>query len=786
MAAIVLTSEFYDDYGQPWAIHIYDSTGSTPSLHTARTPKGSITLTDEGDDNDPFKRIIAKKLSWTILMHTDEYTAPQRAAILDVYNGLVSSPEGRYYVVMLQGVNIKFRGKLLADVGDLSLSYHKELSLIATDGILQLKEIEYRPVGYSDQLPIILTKIELFKDHFRNILQKNDVCSFFYRDAFTLTSALFTTSTNWTHAGVTGDVFATVAKKNNYYDSEETDLLNTQLSAKYRRYYNCYEVLTDLLTGFNMRMIFADGCYHIEALGYQDNLTLVRYAYDYDGLALGSYGNKITADITADNDIYVLADPSIKHMPPFKAVTLKQNKKYNNLLAGLDLWYHRTESDNRGPHNLGYVIGEGSQLVFDLRFIIEMNMPSVWSDNLGVSFEFSLKIGDFYLKNNPIKDNYIRFDGFTNTYEVMEFLWTTTPSTIKLHFGSAFFGLLVQAQNIESWNNYIGAFQKWSITGISDELPEDGECIVEMISWKALHPNSTGENAALTPLLVRWAIDKRSRIYIVTNGLDGLNKVPDNTLIYEVGNPKNTIIYETKMSYFDADLGLGFYNFHALWLYFGGTSYSFTEEWTDADMGDTLPIQELLLKQMIAMRQLPNKVVRLTMGRTDGQICNMDDRFAIGSDLYIPLRMIHNVDSGVYQMSLWSPIKDYDGINITRFTDYEPVRYAIASPIDPARALGSNTITYYMRFENVNDPYVEIDEDMRYYTTDSAEYDEIDTYWDVYKNGVRLDYKDRDVLIFPLSDGDLQMHEYTINTPENRFYFAFNQGDTIVVKYRKS
>ncbi len=66
----------------------------------------------------------------------------------------------------------------------------------------------------------------------------------------------------------------------------------------YREYESCYNALTDLLTGFNMRGYFSDGAYHFEQLGYQDNLTLIRYTYDYDGAEITSVGNKVTHNIT--------------------------------------------------------------------------------------------------------------------------------------------------------------------------------------------------------------------------------------------------------------------------------------------------------------------------------------------------------------------------------------------------------------------------------------------------------------------------------------------------------
>jgi len=115
MAGLALSSNFYDDYGIPYSILIYDKDLTLGfGVQTFYTPKGSIIITDEGDDNDPFKRIIPKKLEFTIIMYVPDYTELQRNAILSFYTALTTSPEGRFYVTVVSGTKVMFRGKILA------------------------------------------------------------------------------------------------------------------------------------------------------------------------------------------------------------------------------------------------------------------------------------------------------------------------------------------------------------------------------------------------------------------------------------------------------------------------------------------------------------------------------------------------------------------------------------------------------------------------------------------------------------------------------------------------
>ncbi|MBK8884596.1 MAG: hypothetical protein IPN67_20265 [Bacteroidales bacterium] len=96
MAGLALQSQFYDDFGVPYQILIYDKDLSSGfGAQLAHTVKGSIVLSDEGDDNNPFKRIIPKKLTWTILMYSPDYTELQREACLDFYTGITTSTRGQ-------------------------------------------------------------------------------------------------------------------------------------------------------------------------------------------------------------------------------------------------------------------------------------------------------------------------------------------------------------------------------------------------------------------------------------------------------------------------------------------------------------------------------------------------------------------------------------------------------------------------------------------------------------------------------------------------------------------
>ena len=188
---------------------------------------------------------------------------------------------------------------------------------------------------------------------------------------------------------------------------------------------------------------------------------------------------------------------------------------------------------------------------------------------------------------------------------------------------------------------------------------------------------------------------------------------------------------------------------------------------------------------MLGMRKVPNKVVRLTIQRNDQTLMHFDDRYALGTDLCIPVKCVHNVDSGTYAMSLWAPVKDYDGVNIIRWDEDQP--------IGPSYVLGELSLMRFngpglqacWKYTGVTDPYVIIDEALVFYIGGSTEPEEIECYFSVYQQGIYQEYIDYTTLTFPLTPGDLVPGQYTVEPDADTFHFAYCENDTIIIKYIK-
>lgn len=752
-----ITSTYRSVQGAKYKILVYDREFSGDEVEMDTYAE---VLTHEGNPDDPFKRISPVRFSFTMVLNSTNYDETTRESVVAFYLDLISAYEGRFYITVRQNTlsgTILFRGKIIADIGDLQLNFYKDVKITAIDGLTSLKDIEFRPTDYTDLVAEYAIKLSTFVEIFTDLLMRTDVNQFFYVDTSLNATGdvLFSTANNWTETNSdAGDIWAQVKKRNTWFE---------QKSETYRKYKNGWDVYNIVLTGYNARIIFSDGVYHIEQIGYLDNLTLSRRKYNFEGNDAGSYANKTTINITTDDNCHILAHPSVKQLPAFKAVELKQSKAFTNYINGVQISYDY----NPGPHNFGYVIGTGSRLVFDWRFSL-LYLPDINLAFKLIRFEFQIKIGDYYLKSLSTgyqNTDQLEINTGSSQLKLLSYELTLVPSTCVMLLNPN-----------ASWVN-MATFFHWSIVGESTVIPEDGELIIELIAFNVVDVTLT-DVPAETAKLVRWTITKHSRVIISPTGYGGLAQVPEGLSIYEVGDVKNTIIYPIEFDYYDGD----FSEFHSLYIDQDTVTVA-TEEWTDDDMGETLPIQQLVMKQILGMRSKPTQVINCILQRSDDGIMTADMRFASGDELYMPLKFEHNLSEGTYSIALYKIFKDYAGINIVDtgtpdiYNDF-PTPSGLESGITP-----NSGIKYFYREFVASGTYVTIPDSLPYFVSGDTSVDTIRSDWSVYAEGVFQDYVDYTTLTFPLTGGELAIGQYTMEPAENRFHFAFLENQTIIIKY---
>jgi hypothetical protein len=708
----ILYHKFSDPYGANYIINIYDAEGGD-FLHAFATKNGSIEHTVEGDPKDPFKRILTSTLTFEMMLNHPQYEANQKDDIIQFYNDFVESQEGRFYVALSEDNlgPVLFVGKLIADLSNLKLSHHQFVKLTAHCGIKQLANEELRPENYADTT-LIHTNPYTFIDFFRQILQKNDVAKQFYEIPPLPLPVLFSVNMQWTESNLPIENELDKTYMRNHYYKE--------VSRFYRKYESALTVLTDILNGFNMRMYYSRGCWHIEQLSSQDKLYPTRITYNYAANQLQQISTKVQRNVNGE-DIKALLNPELTYIAPLKAVALKQNKQFYNILAGVNINYKPSGDDQRGPHNLGYQIGLGSFLVHDLYF--DFDLSGTIDGDRFIVIEMEIKLGNYYLKNyyydsqgNPttpsidwhiLVNTPIQYSPF-NKFDVLDYEWVNTQSTIKI-------AIFKNAADTWGAGPLLASFKNFNIIGVSPEIIEDGEFFLTINSVKVYNIASQ-EMADDTAKITQTTLLKKSRIIAAPNGITGLVEVPEDTIIYKIADTRNTLIYETSIKFFDSVST----NYLQSLFVKPSSEFLLSVEWTDADLGLTLPLQQLTLASMISMRSKYGKVIKASLINTEGEIMYFLDRYNWGNKLHIPMTWSHSVDQGIYQVDLWEVFKDFPGVNITEITgdtETEPeFPTVVLDPESPPR-LG---LEYYEEWLNVSQNFVELSA----YNTDLINVDE--------------------------------------------------------------
>lgn len=755
---IRLRASHRDLAGTVRTIFIYDRELETASTDVVICTDDFYSLKVEGDEKDPFQTILPASCTFTIFTEHPTYTEAQREAIFLFYEDFTNSYEGRFYVRCQYGEDLglikqEFYGKILPDIGEMVLDLFRTVTLTAICGITGLKDVEYRPEGYSDTDPEFAIRTDSFIEHFCAILRLNDVVDFFQNETNAYGLTLFTTSGNWTESkSETGDIFKQVRVRNYWFE---------QVSPSYRKYASAWDVLSELLTGFVARCIYADGHYHIEQLGYQDTANPTIYGYNFDGdPMLGTYyADKENHTIweTREQNLQVLTWPSKRWLAPFKAIELEDSKQFTNYINGL---YLSATLDGWGatPYSLdfGPVVGAvGNKLVAMLNADISSGTSTpTWSATLNHEYKlrFKIKIGDYFLRITNAEQIIDLYPG-TGQYQVTGngvpiLEWSLVDSTVTFRWQRTYASI-----NLTDLLSQMSSYRNWlssaSLVFESLEIQADGPMTWDLIDFaEYINGNPLGGSPPAV-----WTCRLSSKL-IIASGYKDLYEKPKGIKRYEIGDVRNTLVYKVKMGYYDSEV-LGQFNSEDTYqlfleqLFIKNSIYVTTQEptveWTDPDNSLTLPIQDLMLKTMLAMRALPGEVLIMDVYFKSDDRISPRDRFLIHntSDIYLILNMELNAGTGIYKLTLWKMYRDLYGINPVDTGD--PIADTPApvpdGSLDAESPGNSNSgVEYYEEWTNVTTNYVDIGIFLANYLP-SDDFN-IKTKWHFFINGVRQRYVD--------------------------------------------
>lgn len=771
---IRLTAQHRDPSGAVRTLFIYDRELLVYQSNKVLCTDDFYRIKHEGDINDPFKRIISANCSFTIFLKHHNYTVEEQTEVQLFFNDLINSHEGRFYIKCqygetLEEIETEFLGKIIPDIGELTLDIWQTVQLTAIDGMSGLKDVEYRPTGYSDLLPEYAIGSKSFVEHFVDILKRNDVVNFFQDEIAAFNTVFITTSGFWTESqSVSGDIFKQVRIRNIYFE---------QVSPSFRKYKSCYDVLDDLLKGFVARVIYASGKYHIEQLPYQDNLTLVRYGYKYNGDVMTgtTYGNKTTINYTTNDNMKALPYPSKRWLPPFKAVELSGTNVLTNYINGLNIFATYPGYDGNDTFNYEYIIATGKRLIGQWQFNFT-RFPSLGgslgdSKVLTFTLRFKIQIGSYYVRKTTaiqlIPDNVVPYftDQFGN-YPNLE--WSLTDSTITMYwYKSVGTETFTMDEDLDYWLSWL---TNTSLIFTTNEIQEDEEMTITVVDFVV---KDQDDNVIGTNPYPAASLKATSRL-IIANSENDLYEKPDNLTIYEVGDIKNTLIYKTELSYYDSS-SLDFKQLLIKPISIYVLPNYPTVEWTDPDATITAPIQKLMMQTILSMRQKPAELFKMDFIFLDDDIFRMDMRVAIDDELYIPLDLEIGGGNGVYKVTLLKVFKDFDGINIIDTGEPE-ISIPFPMPdggLNSRTTNGNGSIMYFEEWSNVSVNYITVS-GLQGMVNVNDDY-QTKTKNHLFINGVRQKYTP--------DDDPLEIRSFKFDVPNERIYFGKGSGNVKHIEF---
>jgi hypothetical protein len=726
------------------------------------------TVTMEGDVDNVFKRIVPATATFTVCLHSPNYTTGQRTELISFYDQLSTGPEGRFYVTLWQYIGLAqsemiFRGKIIADIGDLTLSIHRDLKITAICGLTDLRERELRipAATVSEPLPFILPRT--LPNIILEALKLSDVVKYFWFDTgIAASQPLFSSSINWE-----SDQGFWHEHSMRYYWYE-------QFSPTYFKYKNAFEVLRQIAEGFNCRLQASRGMWHLEQLGYMDDAAPTRRGYSKTGATM-TVPSKVGVNLTTNNDTYIAAEPSIRIIAPIKGVEYKNAKSYHNYLASTDL----DITLNPGPVELGSLVVTGNRLAMELFWDVGKHtapFPTDWSTFIFpfLAFplmEFELKIGTNYayfsdgiveIKSSPTSGRW-EFKLPTIDTPTPVLSWSLTPKKVQIIFPPSFSVLPP-------------SFKQLGLTIESEVIPADGELTLTLTHFGSASLATGTLVKATIPGWDKWTWTSRSRILLGPDA-KALTEPPQELTIYEIGDTRNTKIVTLDYGFYDGASVGGFNGLFVNWIP--------TSEWTDPESGLTLPLTDLVMKQVLAMRAKATKMVNLTI-LTKNILITGDARIQIGSSIFLPMKIEHDVNDDAYKISMWEIKKDFSGQIETKVIGDTPVPdYPTPIELDP-QSPQSNVEQYYFEQSGVTDDHVVVDTSLAYYVSSYTTLIRIKSDWTVIIDGVVQHYVDLNTLTFPLSPGDLVPGQYSIDVDNDKFVFwGALDSQLVVIKYVK-
>lgn len=404
--AQIFYSTFQDDRGDSWRVNIYDDEFSGTADEVTLGVEGFV-LSYEGNQSDPFQRIIASKLEFSVYLRSTNF----ETWITDT---ILQRSEGQLKVEVRKDPasddTLWWAGVLLIDQVTIPDSYDAMVQLTAADGLalLKLNKNLHNLQPIDELLAELLAELptaEFWPDGDGFLRYVNDYYSLGYSGTNFLGDA---------------SVFVPYNHKDLTFTGSPTN-------------FDTYRKLEGVLTAFNMRLFQAEGHYYALPVSYYEqivdgaNPSTVFRQVDKTGAAVAltffeaSYLNDTKLQ-EEDANWNRLAGGQTTHLTGVKRVLITRE------LRGQEFLYRSIQSAGNLYDDISGHVGGSNDLLYPQDTLLKIEGSNTWlrepdADIPGLAalvtlkLRCSLQVGTKYYNGSTWQDTATNFD-----IDILEFL----------------------------------------------------------------------------------------------------------------------------------------------------------------------------------------------------------------------------------------------------------------------------------------------------------------------------------------------------------------------------
>lgn len=298
--------------GVEWDVEIYDSAYSGSPV-TFRLGGRGIDITHDAVNDRRISPIIASKASFDFWIED----ATHEGLITD----LLGASESRFTVKIKREGALYWLGYVMPDISQYEdAAYPYLFKIDCVDGLSRLKTIDYTQteVGYLNVVK-----------HICAALTGDDTLKTRY---FGSSDIFLRTAVNWWHEAHGSPSLAKDPLTLTRFDGAVFETTKSDGSPKIK---SCYDVLSELASGWNARLFWSAGAWFFEQPDYRLNNDFNQRRYSYSGTALSQAVTNYDRSIVQNNTGAKLATPQYDWFPALrKAEVIYNHGTAKNWLDG--------------------------------------------------------------------------------------------------------------------------------------------------------------------------------------------------------------------------------------------------------------------------------------------------------------------------------------------------------------------------------------------------------------------------------------------------------------------